>query len=251
MILSITLAILLSAFVYPIVLILFWFVNPYWTKWRGLPKATEGNVSILEILGFIGKARLAQGLNQQMMDEADIVVFAPSVIAALTALLIDRFLILDTASKEVMLAFLISNFCLLVLTAVGKAFLRMALNRAAVLIIGEVLINWALVGGSLLFILQINEFRGVLGNALSYLIILVVVFFLFGYGFFRMVRGADIYASGALADKNRSQPSQPKDKFLVKIAKNAEEAENCAKEGYEKFDELNGAHIYRKENETT
>ena len=234
MISYIALTVLFAAFIYPLILLSFWSIKK--------------EVKIGEVLDFIKTAKLAQSLNTQMIEETDIVVFAPNLIGALTVLLKDYFGILQT-SNEITLAFLISHFSLIVLTTIGKAFLRMALNKASILLVGEILINWALIAGSLLFVFQIYEFGSIVGAILSSLLILVVLIFLITYGVFRMLKGAQIYANGSYAAKHKPPQSPVKDKFLVETVTEIEEAIKLAKQGYEKIDEINGKSIYRKQNE--
>jgi hypothetical protein len=221
-------ALFLSLFIYPLILILSWFYNE--------------KVRIKEVLCFISTSKAALKLNIQMIEESKTLVFSPNIIGAFTAILAKHFEVLKIPEGTI-IGLLISHFCLIVITAIGVAFLRMALTRVLLIFIGEILMSWALVGGSVLFVFQIYEFRGIVGNGLSSLLILVVVFFLFAYGYFRMKGSAEIYASGA-EEKPRRDDLQ--DKFIVKVAHNLEEASDLAEAGFEKLDEFNGKHIYRK-----
>jgi len=54
---------------------------------------------------------------------------------------------------------------------------------------------------------------------------------------------AEIYASGA---EKKPRRDDLQDEFIVKVAHNLEEASDLAEAGFEKFDEFNGKHIYRK-----
>lgn len=147
---------------------------------------------------FIRTSKAALKLNIQMIEESKTLVFSPNVIGAFTAILAKHFEVLEIP-EEAIVGLLISHFCLIVITTIGEAFLRMALTKVLLIFIGEILMSWALVGGSVLFIFQIYEFRGIVGDALSSLLILVVTFFLLAYGYFRMKESAKIYANGAHA----------------------------------------------------
>lgn len=225
-------AIVLGFFTYPFILILSWFDNK--------------DVCIEEVCRFIGSSEIARNLNTQLIEEYKILVFAPNVIGAFTTILAKHFEILEI-SEEIIVGLLISHFCLIVLTTIGQAFLRMASTRTLLIFIGEVLMEWALVSGSILFIFQIYEFRRIVG-ALYILLILVVAFFLIAYGYFRMKESATIYAYGAMRKLGRIKPTAKvkKDEFEVKVAQNLEEASKLAEDGFEKFDEIDGKHIYRK-----
>lgn len=181
-------ALVLSFFVYPLILMLSWFYDK--------------KVSIEQVLRFIHTSNeAAVNLNIQMIEESETLVFSPNVIGSLTAILVEHFQVLGI-SEQTIIGLLISHFCLIVIAATGEAFLRMALTRVLLIFIGEILMSWALVGGSVLFIFQIYEFRGIIGGVLSSLLILVVAMFLLAYGYFRMKKSANIYKIGA--QKRRS-----------------------------------------------
>ena len=139
-------------------------------------------------------------MNIHMIEEYKTLVFSPNVISSFTAILVKHFEILEI-SEQTIIGLLISHFCLIVIATVGQAFLRMALTRVFLIFVGEILMSWALVGGSALFIFQIYEFRRIIGGALSFLLILVVAMFLLAYGYFRMKKSANIYVIGAQKKK--------------------------------------------------
>ncbi|NIO37878.1 hypothetical protein GTO27_09275 [Candidatus Bathyarchaeota archaeon] len=225
----------MSIIAYPVILLASWFYKE--------------KVSVGEVLGYIWKARTARGLNTQMIEESKIVVFAPNIISAFIAVLAKYFDFLQI-SKEAIIALLISHFCLIVLTTIGTAFLRMALNRLLIIFIGEILMEWALIGGSLLFTFQIFEFRRIVGVALSSLLISAIAFFLVCYIWFRMKESAQIYADLVIGARTPGG-TIAQDKFIVKVASNLEEAQELAKDDYEKVDEFDDRHIYRKPNKRT
>lgn len=126
----------------------------------------------------------------------------------------------------------------------------MALDRLLLIFVGEIIMDWALIGGSSLFILQIYEILSGINNVLSIFLISIIAFFLISYSYFRMKSGAQSYAEITLLNegKDKEQKEQKvEDKYDVEIAHNLEEAKELAKNRYEKFDEFNGKHIYRKE----
>lgn len=176
-------ALVLSLFVYPLILVLSWFYDK--------------RVSIEQVMHFIHTSNeAAVNLNIQMIEESKTLVFSPNVIGSFTAILVEHFKVLEIPEQTI-IGLLISHFCLIVIATVGEAFLRMALRRILLIFIGEILMSWALVGGAVLFIFQIYEFRGIIGGTLSFLLILVVAVFLLAYGYFRMEKSANIYAIGA------------------------------------------------------
>jgi hypothetical protein len=218
-------AIVLGFVTYPSILILSWFDNE--------------RIRIGQVCRFISSSEIARNVNTQLIEEYKILVFAPNVIGAFTTILAKHFEVLEI-SEEIIIGLLISHFCLIVLTTIGQAFLRMASTRTLLIFIGEVLMEWALVSGSILFIFQIV-------GALYILLILIVAFFLIAYGYFRMRESATIYAHGAMRKLGMKLTEiVKKDEFEVKVVQNLKEASKLAEDGFEKFDEIDGNHIYRK-----
>ncbi len=65
-----------------------------------------------------------------------------------------------------------------------------------------------------------------------------------------MKESAQIYADLVIGARTPGG-TIAQDKFIVKVASNLEEAQELAKDDYEKVDEFDDRHIYRKPNKRT
>ena len=159
-------------------------------------------VGVRRFARFVGKARLAGDFSSQLVSYYQTIAFVPNLVGAFGDILSNFYKSLGI-SESVTLLLLFSHLVLVVLAGVGLGLLQASLNRVFPAIIGEAILSWAVVSGSLLFLLLLVLVYAGLPSTLMPVMAIVDVVYLAATLYYVVRPSTETYVSGA---KNAKRP---------------------------------------------
>lgn len=155
-------------------------------------------VTIRKFLRFLKGATLAVNYNNQLISRYQTVAFVPSVVGASGSVLANFYSSLGI-SQEVTLRFLVSYLALLVISGVGIGLLAAGVDRALPAFLAELILGWAVIGGSLLFLAElVILYQAILPAAVAIMIFLIAIY-LISFTYYVVENSVSTYIKGATA----------------------------------------------------
>jgi hypothetical protein len=146
---------------------------------------------------FLKTATLAGNYTSQLVSYYQTIAFVPNLVGAFGDILSTFYTFLGvTESTAILLLF--SHLVLVVLAGVGLGVLQASLNRAFLAILGEAILSWAVVSGSLLFLTLIVLVYGSFQTALIPIMAAVILIYLGVILHYVVGSSSRTYAEGAM-----------------------------------------------------
>jgi len=157
----------------------------------------KAKIKILEFFKFIVTSEdLAVNYDIQLTDLYKTIGFIPNIVGAFANILIKFYPSLNLP-EETVLQLLFYHLALLVLSSVGIGLLRIAESRVLLVFLGELVSNWAFIGGTLLFATLLYNLTSSIGLALMASMNIAILLFLLLTIYFVLAKSSRTYLRGA------------------------------------------------------
>jgi hypothetical protein len=139
---------------------------------------------------------LAVNYASDLVEEYKITIFAPNIIGVF-ANTVEKVYTIFKVSGTVISMLLTYHLTLLVISAVGLGILKISKSRVFLAFLGEIVTNWALISGNLLFIYLLSNLYISLKHAMLLIMVFIVILYLLIMSYFVVAQSVKTYVEGA------------------------------------------------------